>query len=380
MKVCMISSSFLPTIGGLQFQVKWLAEELANRGIEIYLLSYSDGEKFIDIQKSGFPKFINMNDRNSFLRFIKLYKIIREISPDILHIHMAEMIAFEISVLKTFGFIKLPFLITSHGMDIMVDKEINYGFRLKLINSLAIKYMLSKSSRHVIVGKSMRRFALDAGSKSNKILEINNGIPTRKNVSPDALNEVKHKYQIFPNENILLSLSGLRPLKGLEYLFRAMPIILGKCPNTRLLLACKGRGYEKYLRDLVKKLGIEKNVNFIDFIQGEEKYALIKLCDVFCKPSLLEACSVAILEAMQQGKVVVASVPGGRDIITHDRNGLLTKPKDVSDIAEKIIKILTDRNLKARIERQAEEDVKKFAIQKTAQEYISLYYEVCKKR
>jgi len=290
----MISSSFLPIIGGLQFQVKWLAEELAKQGVEIYLLSYSDGERFVNIQENGFPRFININDRKSFFRFIKLYKTIRKISPDILHIHMAELIAFEISVLKTFGFMKTPFLITSHGMDIMICKEINYGFRLKLINSLVIRYILYKSWKHVIVGESMRRFALDAGSKSNKIVEINNGIPTKENVSEDVLDEVRYKYQIYSNENILLSLSGLRPLKGLEYLIRAMPMILEKFPHTRLLLACKGREYEKYLKDLVKGLEIEQNVNFIGFVEGEEKFALIELCDVFCKPSLLEACSVAI--------------------------------------------------------------------------------------
>lgn len=379
MKVCMISSSFLPIIGGLQFQVKWLAEELAKQGVEIYLLSYLDGERFVNIQENGFPRFININDKNNIYRFIKLYKTIRNLSPDILHVHMPGLIAFRISVLKGLGFMKTPFIVTSHGMDIMICKDINYGLRLRLTNALAIKYILHESSRHVIVGKSMKRFALSAGSKRNKITEINNGIPTKENVSDDVLNEVRYKYQICPDENILLSLSGLRPLKGLEYLIRAMPMILEKFPHTRLLLACKGREYEKYLKDLVKGLKIEQNVNFIGFVEGEEKFALIELCDVFCKPSLLEACSVAILEAMQREKLVVASIPGGIDIITDNRNGLLTKTKDPKDIAKKVIRVLTDRKLKSKIEKQAGEDVKKFTIEKTAQKYASLYYEIYRK-
>lgn len=48
MRICMFTSSFLPTIGGFQFQVKWLAEELARQGEEVYLLTPKDAGKNID--------------------------------------------------------------------------------------------------------------------------------------------------------------------------------------------------------------------------------------------------------------------------------------------------------------------------------------------
>ena len=55
MRICMFTSSFLPTIGELQFQVKWLAEEITRQGEEIYLLIPKDVGKYIDKQQNSLP-------------------------------------------------------------------------------------------------------------------------------------------------------------------------------------------------------------------------------------------------------------------------------------------------------------------------------------
>jgi glycosyltransferase involved in cell wall biosynthesis len=76
---------------------------------------------------------------------------------------------------------------------------------------------------------------------------------------------------------------------------------------------------------------------------------------------------------MKEGSVVVASVPGGIDIIKNGRNGFLTKDKDPEDFANTCIKILTSDPLKAEIEKNAAEDIKDFDIMKTTEKYIELY-------
>ena len=374
MKICMFASTFLPTIGGLQYQVKWLAEGIAEQGEEIYLLTPNDATLYIEQKENGFPKNINLNfNKNHFLNVLKLRKALNEIKPDVVHAHSALPSGFYTVLANSLKFENVPIIITSHGDDIMTLKEIKYGLRLSPIHSFLIKSTLRRCSKHVIVGKSMKKYAIDAGSSADKIVEINNCIPPERDIPEDQLKEVKYKYNISQDENILLSLSGMRPLKGLEYLLMAMPEVIERFPNTRLLLAAKGKDYEKYLKNIVKNLKLEKNVDFIGFVTGDEKWALIKLCNVLCKPSLLEACSVAILEAMQQGTVVMASIPGGIDIITHGQNGLLTKTSDPVDIAEKIITILEDGDLRERVEKQAKKDVKNFDVKKIAKRYISIY-------
>lgn len=376
----MISASFLPTIGGMQFQIKYLIEALTEQGVKVFLLSHDDGEKFLNKNTCGFPKFIKLKHRDPILGCVELCKLIKEISPHIIHLHNAEINAFQLALLKLFRFISQPFIITSHGVDIMTYKEIRYGLRLSPIYACGVKFTLHKCAKHVIVGKSMEKFAIEAGSKPDKIVEINNGVPcTNKKILKEKQISILTKYGIASNEHVLLSLSGLRPLKGIEYLVKAMPKILSYIPNARLVLACKGGRYEDYIRGIVKSLRLEQYVKFIGFVTNEEeKISLIRACDIFCKPSLLEACSVAILEAMREGKVVIASVPGGIDIIIHNRNGLLTRPKDPDDFADAVIKVVKNRNLKEKIERYAKNDIKEFEIQKIANQYISLYEEVHK--
>ncbi len=371
----MISASFLPVIGGVQFQVKYMAEAIAQEGAELFLLSYCDGQKFLDKKNNGFPKFILLKNKNIIFGALEILKLIKKINPDVIHIHGAEMQAFQVALFKFLGLIKQPFLITSYGVDIMIAPEIDYGFRLRPILNLIIRFILKKSAKHVIVGKSMKCFALQAGSTPEKIVEINNAVPLlRKEISKEKFAQILEKFKINSEWPVLFSLSGLRPLKGLEYLVRAMPKIIKEFPKAKLILVGKSGEYEKYIRTIVDSLGIEKNVDFVGFIDDEdEKIVLLRRMDIFCKPSILEACSIAILEALREGKVVVASVPGGIDIITDNKNGLLVQVKDSEGFADKVIKVLKDKNLRIKIEAGAREHVKSFDIKKIASQYVSLY-------
>ena len=383
MRICMISASFLPVVGGVQFQVKYQAEAIAKEGVELFFLSFADGEKFLDKGSKGFPEYVRLKKKNPIAGAVELFRLIRKISPDVIHVQSAETQAFQVAFLKFLGLIRQPFIITSYGVDIMTSPEIGYGFRLKPHLNLIIRFILKKATKHVIIGKLMQKFALEAGSAPDKIIEINNAISLeRKKISEEKSSLILEKFNITPETTLLFSLSGMRSLKGLEYLVQAMPLIIKKFPKAKLILVGKANDeYEKYIRALVKSLGIENNVDFVGFITDEdEKVVLLRRTDIFCKPSILEACSIAILEAMREGRVVVATVPGGIDIITDNENGLLVKVKNPEDFAEKTIKGLKDKNLRGKIEAGAREHVKNFDIKKIASQYVALYNEVAKRR
>ncbi|MDO8529802.1 MAG: glycosyltransferase family 4 protein [bacterium] len=375
----MISASFLPVVGGVQFQVKYQAEAIAKEGVELFFLSFADGERFLDKDSRGFPQFIRLKKRNPLAGAFELLALIKKISPDVIHVQSAEMQAFQVAFLKLIGLIKQPFIITSYGVDIMTSKEIGYGFRLKPHLNLIIRFILRKAAKHVIIGKLMQTFALEAGSAPDKIIEINNAVSLeKKEISNEKSSGILEKFSITPETTLLFSLSGMRPLKGLEYLVQAMPLIIKEFPKAKLILVGKSDDeYEKYIRALVKSLKIENYVDFVGFITDEdEKIVLLRRTDIFCKPSILEACSIAILEAMREGRVVVASVPGGIDIINDNENGLLVQVKSPEDFAEKTIRVLKDKDERAKIEAAAREHVKNFDIKKIASQYVALYNDI----
>jgi len=151
-------------------------------------------------------------------------------------------------------------------------------------------------------------------------------------------------------EKQILTVGRLIERKGVDYLIQAMPEIL-KQHKTRLHII--GSGDPRILNHLKKtatKLKVENQVSFGGKISNAELISRYKECDVFVLPATIdsrgdtEGLGVVLLEAMNYGRPVVGSSVGGiTDIIKHEKSGLLTREKDPADLAEKILKILGNR-------------------------------------
>ncbi|NMX21343.1 hypothetical protein C5S30_02675 [ANME-1 cluster archaeon GoMg4] len=169
LKIAMLTTTFFPQVGGAEYQVKWLAEELAKRGHEVYLFTPYEANEFIDVNERGFPKNIALRKRgaNSFSdasRMIyRFAKSIKRIKPDMVHAHYAFSAGFLAVITKPIH--KAPVVITSHEEDIRVIKEIGYGMRLKWYRRLLINLSLKLCDAHVVVSDTMKKDALESGSK-----------------------------------------------------------------------------------------------------------------------------------------------------------------------------------------------------------------------
>ena len=197
----MLTTTFFPQVGGAEYQVKWLAEELAKRGHEVYLFTPYEAEEFIDVNERGFPKNIAVRKKNANvlsdgLRMLYTFtKWIRKIKPDVVHAHFAFSSGFLAVITKPLH--KAPVVITSHGEDIQVVKEIGYGMRLKLHRRLLINLTLKLCDAHVIVAETMKKDAIEAGSKEEKIYTIHNMyMPLNMEINEDFIGRVKKKYGI----------------------------------------------------------------------------------------------------------------------------------------------------------------------------------------
>ena len=169
-------------------------------------------------------------------------------------------------------------------------------------------------------------------------------------------------------KNIQFSLSGkptilyvgrLAYRKGLQVLVRAMPFILKEIPNAHLIIA--GKGYmDGFIKVLIKSLNLEGNVTMLGFIPDEKLPELYASSSLFVMPSLYcESFGVTLLEAMASGRPVVASNVGGiPEVVKDGVTGLLFKRGDAEDLADKIIKVLSDRSLAQSLASNAKEIVK----------------------
>ena len=142
---------------------------------------------------------------------------------------------------------------------------------------------------------------------------------------------------------LVLFMSRLHPVKGLENLLHAWPAVLLRQPGCKLIIAGGGTtNYVDYLKGLVHKLGISRSVSFEGFVTGSRKADLLKSADLFVLPSFQENFGVAAMEAIAAGlPVIVGDHVQLASFILEKKLGLVADYNPAS-LASAILQALND--------------------------------------
>jgi len=140
----------------------------------------------------------------------------------------------------------------------------------------------------------------------------------------------------------------LFPKNGVEYLIRAVPEVLARCDGRPIEFMIVGDGPEAArLEALSVELGVADSIQFLGSRPNDEMPGLLSSAAIAVIPSLMEATSVAALEAMACGLPVVASNVGGLPEIVDGEVGALSVPGDPSSLADAISELLGRDDLAA---------------------------------
>jgi len=146
--------------------------------------------------------------------------------------------------------------------------------------------------------------------------------------------------QSIPDEINIVAMSRLVSGKGFEDVITGVSQ-LGS--NYRLLIAGDGPLLNQ-LKSQVDQLGLNKRVDFLGWLNAEEKVSLLCQSDVFCLPSKNDSFGMVYIEAMACGIPVVALNYGAiPDVVTHDISGVLCETNTSASIAEGIEKAIKNR-------------------------------------
>lgn len=180
----------------------------------------------------------------------------------------------------------------------------------------------------------------------DKFVVIHNGIDTT-HFKPRKTRAFADKLGV--KGPMLLFVGRIIRQKGLDFLVRAMPLVLAKNPDARLVIVGRGNKLEQVKR-LVKRLGLETQVIFPGFVSEDELKDALCGCDVFVLPSLWEVLPISILEAMACGRSVVCTNAGGNAELVRDGfNGFVVPKRDPKSLANAINKIVADPILQRRM-------------------------------
>jgi glycosyltransferase involved in cell wall biosynthesis len=179
------------------------------------------------------------------------------------------------------------------------------------------------------------------GGRRGRVVVVPNGVDTLR-FSPAAIRPRR-----LAGHGTVGTLANLRPEKALEHLVAAMALVRERYPDERLAIWGDGplRGD---LERQVAALGWPPET----VLRGATTTpaTALRAIDVFVLPSLSEACSNVVLEAMATGLPVVTTRVGGTPALIDDEvNGLLVPPADPHALAKAIIHVVEDPALAARL-------------------------------
>lgn len=197
--------------------------------------------------------------------------------------------------------------------------------------------------------------------------------------------EIKNSMR--PDNLLLLGVGRLAEKKGFNYLIEAMPQIIKKIPNVRLIIIGFGPQKEK-LEKQVQELNLESYVSLIGGKTGKELRDWFATADIFIGPSIItadgdtEGQGVVFLEAMASGTPVIASDVGGiKDVVRDGHSGLLVPGKNPQAIADRTVELANNKELQETLIQNAIELANSgYSWERSAQTFFNLYQEAIAKK
>jgi glycosyltransferase involved in cell wall biosynthesis len=282
---------------------------------------------------------------------INMKKIIQKEKIDLIHAHWILPQGVLAALFKKI--FNMPYIVTVHAGDIFPIK--NSFFR-------SLSKMALQNCDYCTVNSSYTKKAVLNTAKIGKIKVIPMGVDLGLFSKNKKNNAIRKKFEI--KGKLLLSVGRLAEKKGIKYLIMAMPDVLKKLPDVKLMIVGDGPEKENITR-LISELGVSKNVILAGKIRNSELPGYYAAADVFVGPSIVtkkgdtEGLGVVFLEALASGTCVIGSNVGGiPDIIKHGETGLLVKEKSSKRLAEAIIKVISNGKLRHKLAKQGQKYVK----------------------
>jgi glycosyltransferase involved in cell wall biosynthesis len=174
---------------------------------------------------------------------------------------------------------------------------------------------------------------------------------------------------------VIGTLCVLRPEKGLDTLLRAFSSLRSRHPGARLLIVGSGPMLEP-MRNVCKELGITEQTVFQPATADVPYW--IRAMDVFVLPSLSEALSNSLMEAMACGVASIASEVGGSpELIRNGETGFLFRAGDVANLRAQLERLASDAELRRRIAAAGSEFIiENFSIKAAVQRFDDLYVQL----
>jgi len=149
---------------------------------------------------------------------------------------------------------------------------------------------------------------------------------------------------VHEDQHLILFFGRIWEYKGLQYLIAAEPLISARVPDVRIMIAGQGEDFTRYTRRMVHP---ERFIVHNEFISEQRTAEYFRRASVVVLPYIEASQSGVIPLAYSAAKPVVATTVGGLPEMVEDgRTGYLVPPRDASNLADRLVRLLTDDPLR----------------------------------
>ncbi len=171
-----------------------------------------------------------------------------------------------------------------------------------------------------------------------------------------------------PRKFTVLSVCRFYPRKRLEILLRAAALLRTTIARLEVRIVGNGPEYKRLLQ-ISRELNLETAVRWLGDVDRGRLAEEYKRADIFCLPSVQEGFGIVFLEAMAAGKpIVAASAAAVPEVV---RGGILVEPENPEALAEAILRLHRDPDLRDSLAAFGLREVEKFEMHRVARQFLA---------
>ena len=293
----------------------------------------------------------------------RLDEVVTREKPDVLHAHSPALNGIAaLRVGRRHG-IPVVYEVRAFWEDAAADHGTSkeWGIRYRLTRALET-YVLKHVDAVTTICEGLRRDIVARGVPEKRVTVIPNAVDIERFTFGGSADSALLKETGLEGKRVLGFIGSFYAYEGLPLLVEAMPRILERCSDMRLLLV-GGGPQEELLRQAVEKHGVSDHVIFTGRVPHDQVQRYYDLVDIFIYPRLSMRLTELVtplkpLEAMARGRIVLASDVGGhRELVDDTKNGYLFNAGNAEALADTVNELMNSSDSWPKIRATAREFV-----------------------
>lgn len=359
-------------VGGGESHLIDLVTHLDKDKFEPIVLSFTDGQMITTLKEKGIKtNVIHTESGFDFRVWRQVLDLMKKEKIDIVHAHGTRANS---NIFWAADQLHIPIVYTVHGWSFHQDQK-PY---VRKIRETIERLLTNRSDTTISVSFSNQKDGIERfNMPRSKVIYY--GIDLDRFNPKREFKKIREEWKVSEDKTLVGFLVRMTIQKDPHTMMMAIKKVLDKTKDIYFVMIGEGDLKESTL-NIVKELNISSNIIFNDFRQDVPD--VLNAIDIYCLPSLWEGMPIGLIESMAMKRAIISSpVDGTKEAIINNERGLLVPEQNPDALAEAILKLHYDIELRNALAENAYNYAKeKFNAQRMARDVEKIYKKVLSKK